>query len=223
MAVGKGRPRQQSKGGWGWHGCGGGRGLRRPFCLGLRPLATWPGCHFVARPPFRAARGAGRWGRDAPCSRGAGLATAPGLPPQKRKPARPLCSSPPGSRLGARALPRRSAGCACARARARPCEPPKSRREACARRAIFPALRAFPEWDSPPHPRCVKGMHFRRQCSALHRGKLEFHPEKDGASRSLVLVRGADPFACPALNHNGASAQRSDIAQRRRWENQQRC
>lgn len=112
-----------------------GKGFAAPFFVSVsassRPgpaAILWRGRHF-ARP-----RGAGRWGRGAPCSRGAGLATAPGLPPQKREPARPLCSSPPGSRLGAQALPRRLR-----RVRG-PCEPPKSRREACAGRTIFSAL-----------------------------------------------------------------------------------
>lgn len=42
-----------------------------------------------------------------------------------------------------------------------------------------------------------------RQCSELNRGKLEFHPEKEGALWSPVLVGVAHCFAPPASNHNG--------------------
>lgn len=61
-----------------------------------------------------------------------------------------------------------------------------------------------------------------RQRSELNRGKLKFHPEKEGASWIPVLVGVANPFACPALNHNGA-LHRSYTAQLRQWETQQRC
>lgn len=43
-----------------------------------------------------------------------------------------------------------------------------------------------------------------RECSELHRGKLEFHPEKEGAFWSPVLVGVAQPFAAPAWKHDGA-------------------
>lgn len=68
------------------------------FCFGHRPLVTWRGCHFVARPPFRAAA----LGEGRPWRLGAGLVTAPGppLPPSRRR-GRLFCSSPPGSTRGA--------------------------------------------------------------------------------------------------------------------------
>lgn len=91
MAVGKGRPRQLSKGSCGWHGCGGGRGSRRPFCLGLRPLATWPGCHFVARPPFRAAEGGRAAGEGrALLARGGAGGSAGAAPAEAQASASPL-------------------------------------------------------------------------------------------------------------------------------------
>lgn len=57
-----------------------GEGSAAPF-IRQRQLGAWPGCHFVARPPFRAAAGAGLWGagpatarRAAPGSEGGRVA-----------------------------------------------------------------------------------------------------------------------------------------------------
>lgn len=40
--------------------------------------------------------------------------------------------------------------------------------------------------------------------SELHRGKLECHPEKEGALCSAALVGVAQPFVSTALSHDGA-------------------
>lgn len=192
-----------------------GQGFAAPFLSRSAPardLARLPFCGAAAISRGRGGQGGGGGAR--PARAGRGWRQRRGCPRGSASQRVPFVLRLRVRGVGLRLCP------GCARGRV---NPPKSRREACAGRTISSALEAFPEWDSPPHPCCVKGIHFRRQCSALNRGKLECHPEKQGASRSLVLLGVAAPFACPALNHNGASAQRSDIAQRRQWENQQRC
>lgn len=71
-----------------------------------RQLAAWPGCHFVARPPFRAAAGAGLGGR------GRRRRPRAGLPPGAKAGGSPLffayvplaalrlCRDPPRTRAG---------------------------------------------------------------------------------------------------------------------------
>lgn len=156
------------------------RNPRRLCCLGERPLVTVPGCHFVAWPPFRAAEGSRAAGEG--WGRGGGRARAPLLPPRApRRRARPLCSPPP-------AAPRPPRGRALV-------EPRDGRRE---RRARSPRPRrplSPPQaGPCPPHPGCVKGIHFVGEGSELHRGKLECHPEKDGALGSPALGEAARPL-----------------------------
>ncbi|KAF6344847.1 hypothetical protein mRhiFer1_010225 [Rhinolophus ferrumequinum] len=190
-------------------------GPRRLFCFGHRPLVTWPGCHFVARPPFRAAEwGQGGGGGAAVASRGRGWRQRSGFPPPEAQ----ASSVPFVLRLRARRLglqfhcgpPRRLAGYA---GRVKPRK--AAERRAQSSRSFLPT-KPLESGLSPPHPCYVKGIHFTRQCSEVNRGKLEFHPEKEGASWSPVLVAVVNPFTSPSLNHNGA-VYRSYTAQLRQW------
>lgn len=189
-------------------------GPRRLFCFGHRPLVTWPGCHFVARPPFRAAEWGGRAvGEGRPLLAGGGAGDSARASPTRSTGERvPFVLRLRARRLGLDACgpPRRLAGYAW---RVKP-------RKAAERRAQSPRPRLptkpLEMGLSPPHPCYVKGIHFMRQCSELNRGKLEFHPEKEGASWSPVLVAVVNLFASPALNHNGA-VHRSYTAQLRQW------
>lgn len=157
------------------------RSPRRLFCLGERPLVTVPGCHFVAWPPFRAAEG-GRAGRR---GRGGGRARAP--LPERTGERVPFV-------LRLRAAPRPAPE---ARARGTPGRPP---REACTHSPRLLRPLSPPQVGlCPPHPCCVKGIHFVGEGSGLYRGKLECHPEKDGA-----LVEAAQPFVSSAWSHDGA-------------------
>lgn len=178
----EGAARRPPPGSPGCHGRAGGRSPRRLFCLGKRPLVTVPGCHFVAWPPFRAAEG----GR----ATGEGRRPRPGSPPRAHRRARPLCSSPPGWTA--------------ARPRGALVGPRKSRREACARPPSPPSSEPSRSGICPPHPGCVKGIHFMGEGSELNRGKLECHPEKEGALRSPALAEVAQPFVSSALSHDGA-------------------
>ena len=80
-----------------------GEGSAAPF-IRQRQLGAWPGCHFVARPPFRATAGAGWWGW--------GRRPRAGLPPGAKAGGSPLffayvpltglrlCRDPPRTRAG---------------------------------------------------------------------------------------------------------------------------
>lgn len=115
-----------------------GKGVRGAFFVfGHRSLVTWPGCHFVARPPFRAAEwGQGSGGGAAVANRGRGWRQRPGCPPPETQASASLLFFASG-------LDAWGSSCTVARPRGAGCagrvKPPKSRREACTEPTIFPA------------------------------------------------------------------------------------